>query len=409
MADQMEPFDAFRARAETWLAANMPRVGEVTTPDDDDDGLAPWLRARELQRILYDGGFAGIAFPAEYGGLGLTREHQLAFNEASRGYEMPILLNVPTFTILAATLIDHGTEEQKRRHIPAILRGDEVWVQFLSEPSGGSDLASARTRATRDGDVFVINGSKIWSSGAFAADYAMILARTNWDVPKHAGLTMFIVEIHQPAITLNRIKQVNGSREFCEEFFDDVEVPASAIVGREEDGWAVATTLLGHEKNAVGGGSPYSSGATALVERTSPLNDLLEMARASGTLDDGHTQELLGEAIALQTLRPHVIASVSRRIKGGELPTPATAILKLFDATSQVRATDIAVEIAGQSAASASAGRAGEMFISRQARCLAGGSNEIQRNIISERVLGMPREPAADRGVAFKDVSVGRS
>ena len=403
----METIEAFRARAEIWLAANMPRVGEVHTAEDDDDGLGPWTRARELQRTLHDGGFAGIAFPAEYGGLGLTREHQLAFNEASRGYEMPILLNVPTFTILAATLLDHGNEEQKHRHIPAILRGDEVWVQFLSEPSGGSDLASARTRATRDGDVYVINGSKIWSSGAFAADYAMILARTNWDVPKHAGLTMFIVEIHQPAIQLNRIKQVNGSREFCEEFFDDVVVPATAIVGREDDGWAVATTLLGHEKNAVGGGSPYSSGATALVERASPLQDLLELARAD--LDDGHVQELLGEAVALHALRPHVIAGVTQRIKRGELPTPATAILKLFDATTQVRATDIAVELAGQSAASASGGRVGEMFISRQARCLAGGSNEIQRNIISERVLGMPREPAADRGVPFKDVSTGRS
>ena len=140
---------------------------------------------------------------------------------------MPFSFNVPTFGILAATLLDFGTHEQKLRHIPAILKGEELWVQFLSEPSGGSDLAGCLTRADRDGDVFILNGSKIWSSGAAESDYAMCLARTNWDVPKHRGLTMFILKIHQPGVTVEQIRQVDGSMEFCQEFFDDVPIPVS--------------------------------------------------------------------------------------------------------------------------------------------------------------------------------------
>ena len=207
-----------------------------------------WDHERELQRTLWDGGFAGICFPAEYGGLGLTPAHQRAFTEESLAYDMPYSLNVPTLGILAATLVDHGTDEQKARHLPAILKGEEIWVQFLSEPSGGSDLAGCLTRADRDGDVFILNGSKIWSSGAVDADYAMCLARTNWDVPKHRGLTMFIMAIHQPGVQVEQIRQVDGSLEFCQEFFDDVPIPVTDVVGEVDDGWTVAGRLLVHER-----------------------------------------------------------------------------------------------------------------------------------------------------------------
>ncbi|MCW0213484.1 MAG: acyl-CoA dehydrogenase family protein [Pseudonocardia sp.] len=402
----VEDVSAFRARAAEWLAATMPPA-VPNRARGGDDSIAIWDRARELQRILHAGGFAGLVFPKQYGGQGLTVAHQRAFNELCGPYEMPLLLNVPSFTIMAATLLDFGTEEQKRRHIPAILRGDEVWVQFLSEPSGGSDLASARTRATRDGDHFVLNGAKVWSSAAFVADYAMILARTNWDVPKHRGLTMFIVQVHQPGITVNRIKQVDGSAEFCEEFFTDVVVPEADILGRENDGWTVATTLLAHEKNAVGGGSPYISGATALIERQDPIGELVELAGGPAALEDGHLAELVGEAIMLQEVRKHTIASVAARMARGEMQAPASAVLKLFDATSHMRTSDISVELAGSGAASNS-GLAGR-YLMRQARCLAGGSNEIQRNIISERVLGMPREAAADRDVPFRELGASRT
>jgi alkylation response protein AidB-like acyl-CoA dehydrogenase len=401
----MEDVASFRVRAKEWLAAHLPPAPAHARGREDSEQR--WARSRELQRILHDGGFAGLVFPREYGGQGLTVEHQRAFNALCRPYEMPLLLNVPSFTIMAATLLDCGTEEQKRRHIPAILRADEVWVQLLSEPSGGSDLASARTRATRTGDGFVLDGAKVWSSAAFAADYAMILARTNWDVPKHRGLTMFIIKMDRPGISIRRIRQVDGSAEFCEEFLTDVVVPEADIIGRENDGWSVATTLLAHENNAVGGGSPYISGATALVERADPIGELVRLAGGPAAIrEDARVADRLGEAITLELVRKHTIVSVAGRMARGELPTPASAILKLLDATSQVRTSDIAVELAGRSAASDPA-LAGQ-YLMRQARCMAGGTNEIQRNIISERVLGMPREAAADRDVPFRELPTSR-
>ena len=186
MSESIESVEAFRDRARVWLKENMPPdIGGLVHRTQE----GRWSRERELQRMLWDGGFAGICWPTEYGGLGLTVEHQRAFTEESLPYDMPYALNVPTFGILAATLIDCGTHEQKARHLPAILKGEELWMQFLSEPSGGSDVAGALTTAVRDGDEWILNGSKIWTTGAWWSDWALCLARTNWDVPKHAGLT----------------------------------------------------------------------------------------------------------------------------------------------------------------------------------------------------------------------------
>src|SRR3954454_16856529 len=203
--DQTESVEDFAAQARKWLADNMPRIDPDNRPESDRREEAPWLRAREVQKMLWNGGFAGICFPREYGGLGLPIAYQKAFDNESRNYEMPVILNTPTFTICAATILDTGSEEQKRRHISGALRGDEVLVQLQSEPSGGSDLAGVITRADRVGDKWVINGAKTWSTSAFAADYGLMLARTDWDVPKHEGLTMFLVPINSPGITLRRI------------------------------------------------------------------------------------------------------------------------------------------------------------------------------------------------------------
>lgn len=226
-----EPIEEFRLRARAWLAANMHRIDPARPPATRLDQETSWQRARELQKRLYEGGFAGICFPREYGGLGRSIEYQKAFNIESRGYEMPLILNIPSLTICCATLLDVASEEQKRQHIWAALRGEEVLAQLLSEPSGGSDLAGVTTRAYRHGDGWVINGAKTWSTSAFAADYGLCLVRTDWDVPKHEGLTMFLVPIQHPGVTLRRITMINGSTEFCEEFFDDVELPDTAVVG----------------------------------------------------------------------------------------------------------------------------------------------------------------------------------
>jgi alkylation response protein AidB-like acyl-CoA dehydrogenase len=321
---------------------------------------------------------------------------------------MPILFNVPTFGILAATLLDFGTEEQKLRHIPAILEGRELWVQFLSEPSGGSDLAGLVTRATRDGDVFILNGSKIWSSGAHRADYALCLARTDFHAPKHRGLTCFIVKIHQPGIEVRRIKMVNGSNEFCQEFFDDVPIPAENVVGLVNDGWTVASRLLYHERDAVGGGSPFASGTGGRGDQGGGRNDLVELARATGTTGDPRVRRLLAEARANELVGGHLIKRISAGIASGSLPGPAGSLPRLFAATNSERRTDIGLEIAGARAGAwlpgDPAGDAGIEYLGRQGGSLGGGSNEMQRNIISERVLGMPREYAADKDKPFDEV-----
>jgi alkylation response protein AidB-like acyl-CoA dehydrogenase len=193
-----ESVEEFRSRARAWLAANMPPLDPAKAALLERDELSSWHRARELQKLLYEGGFAGICFPREYGGLGRSYEYKKAFDVESQAYETPLLLNVPSFAICCATILDMGTEAQKRQHISAALRGEEVLVQLLSEPNGGSDLAGVITRAERRDGRWIINGAKTWSTWAFAADYGLCLARTNWDVPKHEGLTMFWCRLPTP-------------------------------------------------------------------------------------------------------------------------------------------------------------------------------------------------------------------
>ena len=400
--------EEFRLRARRWLKENLPPVPENFALDGDE---AQWPRARELQRILYDGGFAGICFPAEYGGQGLTLAHQRAFTEESLGYEMPLVLNMPTFAICAPTILDTGSEEQKRRHISAVLRGEEILAQFLSEPRGGSDLAGVTTRAERDGDVWVLNGSKIWSSGAYAADYALCLARTDWDAPKHRGLTMFLMPIHTEGVTIQRIRQVNGSDEFCQEFFDDVVLPADCVLGEVNGGWAVASRQLFHERHAMGGGSPYFSGARPRIG--GEVLDLVDLARRTGQLGDIRVREDLGEARAMRLVEQQLIDRVSQAISSGVMEPSAASIIRLFRAESVWFQTDVALRIAGSLGVTGSSGnpgfgQIGQDYIYRQANGIAGGSAEMARNIISERILGMPREYAADRDVPFREVKQGR-
>jgi alkylation response protein AidB-like acyl-CoA dehydrogenase len=403
---ELEPVDDFRERARAWLAESMP----IRDRPYDRSDERRWDRGRVLQRILWDGGFAGICFPVAYGGLGLTPAHQRAFNEVADGYELPQPFNIPTRTIVAPTLLEFGTEAQLQRHIPAILRGDEYWVQFLSEPTGGSDMASALTRATRDGDVFVVNGSKIWSSSADQADYALLLCRTNWDVPKHRGLSVLIMEVHQPGVTVQRIRGVGGSpAEFCQEFFDDVTVPAENIVGEVDDGWTVASRILFHERAAVGGGSPYMVGRQQNLNQSGPQRDLVELAQGLGTADDPHVRELLGEAHAMGLIGPLFVQRVLTGMRSGHFPAAAGSLLRLMAARSGVRRSDISMELAGAAGVAwdeegDAGGAYGRMYLGRQGGELAGGSTEMQRNLISERLLGMPREPAPDRDVPFRDV-----
>jgi alkylation response protein AidB-like acyl-CoA dehydrogenase len=412
-ADAAE-LETYRLGARSWLAEHMPRLPQGTDNwhMNVQDEMA--VEARALQRTLFDGGYAGICYPVEYGGQGLTRAHQRAFTQESMGYRMPTTFNVPTLTILAPTILDFGTEEQKLRHIPAILSGEELWVQFLSEPSGGSDLAGLVTTATRDGDVFSLNGSKIWSSGAFRADYALCLARTDASVPKHQGLTMFILKIHQPGIEVQRIKMINGTAEFCQEYFDDVLVPVADALGGINDGWTVASRLLFHERDAVGGGSPYSSGLGAgNASSGGQRSDLEDLARATGQTGDPVVRQLLGEARVNDRVQHQLMERVAQGIRTGAMPGPAGALTRLYAAVNSERRYDIGLEIAGQGGGAWPSGdptgATAVAWLSRQSNSLGGGSNEMQRNIISERVLGMPREFAADRDLPFDQVRHNRS
>lgn len=401
---ELESLEDFRLRARSWLADHMPSAADAVWSDDD---MERWNRARSLQRKLFDGGFAGLCFPEAYGGRGLSRAYQTAFDEEALPYEMPALLNIPSFGIIAATLLDFGSEAQKLRHLPAILRGEEVWVQLLSEPTGGSDLASVMTRATLDGDAFVLSGSKVWTSGAYAADYGLCVARTNWEVPKHDGISVLIVKMNQPGVRIDRIRGVAGDDEFCQEFFDDVRIPAEDVVGEVDAGWTVVRGLLEHERNSMGGGSPYVSGPSRAAVPIAQI-DLMAIARSRGSVRDPHVRQLVAEAHVLGLVQDYSADRVASAMKRGKLPPTAGALIRLMGARHGVRRSDIALELAGERAVvwepDDIEGVVGTRYLARQSAELGGGSTEIQRNIISERVLGMPREPAADRGVPFNQV-----
>jgi alkylation response protein AidB-like acyl-CoA dehydrogenase len=408
----MESVEAFRRRARSWVVAHLEpaEVADDRELDDDNELGVRFEQARETQRAIFDAGLAGIRYPEQYGGLGLTRDHQLAWREAAKGYSVPRVFNV-TQGVLGATLLQFGTETQKRRHIPAMLDGTEIWVQFLSEPSGGSDLAGLLTRASADGNAFLINGSKIWSTGAQFADYSLILVRTDFDQPKHHGLSMLILPIRSEGVTVRPIRLVTGGAHFCQEFFDDVRVPTENLVGQQNDGWSVASGLLFHERSMVGG-TGLNDNDFGHRGGSRHADDIIELAHALDLDNDAHIRQLIGEAVILERLVPLTTERVNTLIKDGNVPPAAAAILKLMDAVTQYRQKEIALEIGGTRATMLPAddpiGRHGNRWLGARIECLGGGSNEIQRNVISERVLGLPREAAPDRDVPFRDVLANR-
>ncbi|OBK99924.1 acyl-CoA dehydrogenase [Mycobacterium sp. 1245499.0] len=405
-----ESVEEFRSRARAWLAANMPRLDPAKAAQLERDELPSWRRARELQKLLWDGGFAGICFPREYGGLGLSYEYKKAFDAESQAYETPLLLNVPSFAICCATILDMGSEEQKRQHISAALRGDEVLVQLLSEPSGGSDLAGVITRAERRNDRWIINGAKTWSTWAFAADYGLCLARTNWEVPKHDGLTMFLVPLQHPGVTINRIRQVNGSIEFCEEFFDDVDVGDDAVVGEPGKGWDVASRQLYHERRTMGDGSEYTSGP-GIAEAHDVSVDLVSLLEKTDQAGNQRLHEMIGRALVHRAVHGQLSEHVFHAVAGGSLPPAAGSIIRLYMAEVHDVETDTALAVAGPAAVVDDAGLLdiGTRYLGRQTASIGGGTTEMARNVIGERVLNFPRERADDRGVPFNQVRRGKS
>ena len=415
---EREDVEGFRLRAREWLAGNMPparhRTEWIGYPVDDVPEEVEMLADRGLQRRLYDGGFAGICFPAACGGAGLTPAHQQAFCEELVGYDYPALLQVPTHGPCAAVLLEFGTPEQQAEHLTAILKGEEVWSQLLSEPSGGSDVAGAQTSAVRDGDEWVVNGSKIWTSGAWMSDWGLALVRTNPDAPKHRGLTVFMVPFDAAGIELHRIEMLNGTEDFCQEFFTDVRIPDSWRIGGVDDGWKVASRWMYHERT-VSGGSPYVTRPANAHSHEPDRGDrsMIFLARATGKLDDPRARQLVAEAHVLGEVRGALIGRLSSLMRQGAMSEHGAAVGRLFAGKASVRTTSIAFELAGTAAGAWEedddevVGRQGGNYLIRQSACLGGGSTEIAANVVSERLLGMPREHAIARDVPFRDIPKG--
>ncbi len=259
-----------------------------------------------------------------------------------------------TLGMNAPTMVEYGTDAQKRKYLPRMIRGEDVWIQLLSEPTGGSDLASAITRATQDGDEWVISGSKIWTSGADHSDMGMCVARTNWDVPKHRGLSVFIVPMDAPGLTIQPLRLVSGQTGFCQEFFDDVRVPADALLGDLNDGWAIATRLLVHERNVLNGGSEYylppAGGFAAMSSGSSRRDDLVELAETTGQADDPHVRQLVAEAYVNAKVGGQAGPRVVTAMRQGLVPPAASSILKLINSNHAIRRSDISMELVGSSA-----------------------------------------------------------
>jgi alkylation response protein AidB-like acyl-CoA dehydrogenase len=407
-----EDVEAFRRRARDWIHANLQPAdysswaNSLTGQLSEDEELAAIQYERQLQRRFYDAGYAGICVPEEYGGQGLEPAHQRAFNEELSGFEYPMRLQVPNFAPCAAVILECGTEAQKKHHLPQILRGEQLWMQLLSEPSGGSDVAAALTTATRDGDEWVLNGSKIWTTGAWWSDWGLCLARTNWDVPKHRGLTVFILPLHQDGVDVQRIEMLNGSREFCQEFLVDLRVPDTDRVGEIDQGWTVVTRWMFHERML------FNSPLVTAPARGRPSASMVtpsDVARDAGTVDEPVVRDLIGEASVLETVGRELQNRVGTGVRTGYLSDQGAAIARLFLGIAGARMRTICYEIASSAGGAwldsdgARAGR-GLDYLMRQAGCIGGGTTEMARNVVSERVLGMPRERSVDRDVPFRQV-----
>ncbi|HLG67351.1 MAG TPA: acyl-CoA dehydrogenase family protein [Acidimicrobiales bacterium] len=408
----IEPADLheYRLRARAWLQENMTLLrrrddGTYEDPDGSDPRPERVAHARELQRTLFEGGFAGITYPAEYGGQGLSLDHERVFLEESAGYDMPTQVFAVSLNILGPTLLAFGNHQQKAEHVPRMLAGEELWLQFLSEPSGGSDLAGLLTRATRDGDTYILNGQKIWSTGAQHSDFAMCPARTRWDVPKHKGISVFIIDLSWPGIEIRPIRQINGGAEFCEEFLTDVVVPAANLVGEENEGWRVARGLLQIEHEWVGrsgGGQRTHAG----------VDDLVALARRRGLEDDPGVRRKIAAMYAAQMVHAQASVRVSNAIAAGRMDHGYGGALKLSSANLAQRRSELGLELAGSDGVAwhegdTSASSWSHQYLSSRSSSIAGGTNEVQRNNVGERALGLPREPTFDRDVPFNELLRG--
>ncbi len=401
---------AFRAEARAWLDANAERLG----PGERAPGLAEGRadaemikRAQEWQARKADAGWACITWPKEYGGRGASAIQSVIWNQEEARYRIPPNIFGIGQGMLGPTIMAHGTDEQKQRYLRPMLRGEEIWCQLFSEPSAGSDLAGLRTSAVRDGDDWIINGQKIWTTGAQYCKWGMIVTRTDPNAEKHRGITYFIVDMQAPGIEIRPIKQINGLSGFNEVFFSDVRVADRNRVGGVNDGWRAALTTLMNERHAIGAGG----GGVGFEDLVRLTKEITRDGRP--VFDDPSVRQRLARFYIRMKGLQYTAYRTQTALSRGQTPGPESSIGKLVGAPLRQDMASFAVDLQGSAGAvidkhaGLDEGAWQQTYLSSPGLRLAGGTDEILRNVIAERVLRLPPEIRVDKDLPFKDVPTG--
>jgi alkylation response protein AidB-like acyl-CoA dehydrogenase len=386
--------EAFRQEFRGWLAANLPPA--LCLDDASDDRVASdhatFERRRAWQKTMHAAGWVGITWPRQYGGRGAGVIERVIWEEEYTAARAPVLPGNMALNLVGPTIIHWGTDEQKRCHLPAILAADEIWCQGFSEPGAGSDLASLGTRAVDRGDHFVVNGQKVWTSGAHFAHWIILLARTNPDAPKHQGISCLLISMATPGITVRPLVLMTGHHHFNEVFLTDVIVPKVNLLGPLDQGWKVATTTLMHERHSAGGRNH-----AAQIARLLALARGVRVDGRPGWEDPRIRQRLAQLVIDGEALKYTRLRSLTRQLRG-EPPGPEGSVLKLSGSELGVRIGDVAGELLGMHALVdrpseivPDAPRWFNRVLAARQYTISAGTSEIQRNIIGERVLGLPK------------------
>ncbi|MFI6507714.1 acyl-CoA dehydrogenase family protein [Streptosporangium sp. NPDC050855] len=385
----------YRREARAWLEANAGNAEVEAAPDPG--GVAA---AKDFMARMYDAGYSGITWPREWGGQGLTQAEERAFAEEAKDFTLPTYVFSIGLGMCGPTLVDLGTPEQKARHLRPLLRGEEIWCQLFSEPGAGSDVAALQTRAVRVEDGWRVTGQKVWTSVAQHASHGLLLTRTDVDVPKHKGLTMFIVDMRAPGVTVRPLRDMTGRAHFNEIFFDDVHIPEENLVGEVNDGWSCAVTTLLHERLSI------SSGVGMGGQKDNPV--AFDALRRTADTSDPVVRDALVELYVRSRALALFNQRLSQETKAGIFPGARGGAAKLLLAELTMFQADLATSLAGPEAVAYEEGGGGlaEALSLAPAMALGGGTNEIMRNIVGDRVLGLPPEPRLDKNVPFKDLTV---
>jgi alkylation response protein AidB-like acyl-CoA dehydrogenase len=389
----------WRDECRTWLADNAPRLAAV------EDGFV--ARSKAWQAIKFDAGLVKIQWEPEYGGRNGTTMQQIIFNdEETKARTRLNLVTAGPFSLfgvgmnfIAPTIRSHGTEAQKRDYLIPLLRGETVWCQLFSEPGAGSDVASLSTMAVRDGDEFVINGQKVWTSGAHRSDWGEILCRTNPEAPKHQGITAFVIDMRAPGVTVRPLRQMTGGADFNEVFFDDVRVAADQMLGEVNNGWHVAVTTLSNEKSSIGSGGAGRAGGGGAFR-------LAKLARERGVIDDPVVRQKIADVWIRGRIGALLASRTVTAASQGRLPGPEGSVGKLLSAALTTDIAEIAMGILGpHGIAGANGNQAWQLgFLGAPGTHLGGGSDNINKNLIAERVLGLPAEPRTDDVMPWREL-----